>query len=197
MKYLHSALAVASLVLTSTAIASAHVIVTPGQVGVAATQTFSVSVPSEKDGLTATSVRLVIPGGLQQVNPTVQAGWKIYLKTDSSSNVTEITWSGTAIPAGQRADLTFRAQAPATAQELDWKAYQTYSDGSVVSWDQTPVPGHETDDSMTPYSKTVVVNDLTTPSPSKQADPVARWFSSFAVVFSLIGLGLAIRRSRS
>ncbi len=44
-----------------------------------------------------------------------------------------VTWSGT-IPVGQREDFSFGAQVPGTAMQLDWKAYQTYTDGTVVHW---------------------------------------------------------------
>ena len=78
----------------------------------------------------------------------------------------EIDWTGGSIPAGERDEFNFQAQVPATPTTLDWKAYQTYSDGSIVTWDQNPA----TMDKMTngqmdmskggPYSETMVVNDL-------------------------------------
>lgn len=89
-------------------------IVTPNQVGIAATQTFSMAVPSEKDGLTITAFRLLIPAGLQQISPIIQTDWKIALKKDSKDTVSEIDMSGNALAFNQLANLSFRAQAPAT-----------------------------------------------------------------------------------
>ena len=85
-RYFYSLISLVGVLLPIVSTASAHVIVTPNQVGIAATQTFSMAVPSEKDGLTITAVRLLIPAGLQQISPIIQL-----------------------------ADLSFRAQSPATA----------------------------------------------------------------------------------
>jgi hypothetical protein len=49
--------------------------------------------------------------------------------------VSEISWTGGNIPAGQRDEFLFSAQAPASSTTIPWKAYQTYADGSVVAWD--------------------------------------------------------------
>jgi uncharacterized protein YcnI len=141
-------------------VASAHVVVKPGDVGVGAFATFTTGVPNEKEQ-TVTGLRLVIPAGLQHVSPNVKPGWTIGEQksgTGEDATVTEINWTGGQIPAGQRDDFAFSAQAPATAGELHWKAYQTYADGTVVAWDQTP--SGKDDESVTPYSTTRVVNDL-------------------------------------
>jgi periplasmic copper chaperone A len=135
----------------------------------------------------------MLPDGLKDIMPTVTPGWTI---TTSGS---EIDWTGGSIPSGQRADFTFRAQVPASPTTLKWKAYQTYSDGSVVSWDQDPVPGHEEDDSMTPYSQTTVINDLTpSPTPETQSSnssaSTAETFAIVALALSAVSLGIVIRK---
>src|SRR5687768_3143391 len=56
--------------------ASAHVTVKPAEVLTASFQTFTVSVPNEKDE-PAIEVRVLIPPGLQHVMPTVKPGWNI------------------------------------------------------------------------------------------------------------------------
>src|SRR5436309_5049177 len=76
--------------------AFAHVIVSPHQVGVAATQNFTVNVPSEKDN-PIVSVKLLLPDGLSSVVPYVVPGWTISTKSSGSGDtatVTEIDWSG-------------------------------------------------------------------------------------------------------
>lgn len=167
--------------------AFAHVVVKPDTVGVSAFQTFTTGVPNEKDNPT-TQIRLVIPDGLKEVSPTVKPGWKIDEKKDGD-NVTEITWSGGQIPVGQRDDFTFSAQAPDKETTLAWKAYQTYSDGTVVSWDQTPDPNKKDDDSLTPYSQTKVVNDLTAASnTSGKTDRTPLYVSLLALVVAIVAL---------
>jgi len=154
-------LAVAA-VIALPAMASAHVVVRPDTVDVAAYQTFTTGVPNEKD-VAVTELRLTIPAGLEHVTPTVKLGWDISTKK-SGDTVTEISWTGGLIPAGQRDEFSFSAQAPAAATTLQWKAYQTYADGSVVSWDQAPSSDKGDDKASNggPYSTTKVINDLAT-----------------------------------
>ncbi len=145
----------------------AHVTVKPNQVGVAAYQTFVMGVPVEKE-VPTTTLRLVIPEGLKSVTPNVKPGWKIEIKRQSegeAAKVTEITWTGGSIPSGQRDEFAFSAQAPAQETQLQWKAYQTYADGTVVNWDQDPNAQKSSsadNESSTPFSITKVVNDLKT-----------------------------------
>lgn len=142
--------------------ALAHVVVKPGEVGVGAFQTFTVGVPNEKDNAT-TQVRLVLPEGLEHVSPNVKPGWTIEVQRGEGEEApaTEIIWSGGTIPQGQRDDFYFSAKVPAQEATLTWKAYQTYEDGTVVSWDGTD--GHDADyeENAGPASETRVINDLT------------------------------------
>ncbi len=170
----------------------AHVTIQPAQVLTGEYQTFTTSVPNEKE-IPAIGVRLVMPNGIQSVTPTVKQGWVVNV-TKSNDKVTEITWSGGVIDKDLRDEFTFSAQAPAKAGDITWKAYQTYQDGSVVSWDQKPTDdhGHDSEDeSKGPYSVTSVVDsedeardDRTDASPSI-VTPV---LSMAAFVISLIAL---------
>jgi uncharacterized protein YcnI len=51
-------------------VASAHVVVKPAEVGVAARQAFTVGVPNEKD-VPVVKLRLVVPDGVKSVTPNV------------------------------------------------------------------------------------------------------------------------------
>lgn len=123
--------------LSVPAIAAAHVVVKPSVVETATYQIFTVSVPNEKS-LPTTELELVVPVGLQSVTPSVKPGWKISTVKSSNSEeavVTKINWTGGSIPEGQRDDFSFSAKTPDNPTGLVWKAYQTYADGLVVSWD--------------------------------------------------------------
>lgn len=147
---------------------SAHVVVKPATAGIGAYQIFTMGVPSEKPVATV-GLRLVLPDGLNSVTPNVKPGWKVEVKTQATGKKitdedgmetdemkpVEIDWTGGSVPAGQRDEFSFQSQAPATPTTLTWKAYQTYADGSVVAWDQTPGT-----DVKNPYSKTSIVDDL-------------------------------------
>ncbi len=150
----------AIIVAAAPLMASAHISVTPDEVNVGEYPTFSVNVPVEK-GVATTDVRLVVPDGLNYVQPNVKAGWKISTKKSGKgleATVTEIRWSGGSIPAEQREQFLFAAQAPEMATELNWKAYQTYADGTVVAWNEEPTD--EEAEGSKPYSVTKVTNDL-------------------------------------
>lgn len=158
-------------VLMVAAQAHAHVVVKPAEVGVAERTNFVVGVPTEGEYPT-TMVRLLIPESMQSVRPNVKPGWNIELVKagdGEAARVSEIIWSGGSIPAEQRDEFLFSAQAPAQEGDLQWKAYQTYGDGSIVAWDTNPetVKAHESgahgsDDKNTPkpFSITKVINDL-------------------------------------
>lgn len=148
--------------------AFAHVVVTPSQANVGERVKFSISVPNERE-VAVTSLKLDIPKGVTDVQPNVMAGWAIET-IKSSDNVASITWSGT-IPTGQRADFEFKVQVPAQTGELDWKAYQTYADGTVVSWNEKPTTTATDNEASTsgPYSITQVKNDLAQTSDSSDA----------------------------
>ncbi len=177
----------ATLLLILPVVASAHVIVTPGQTFVGKELVFTVSVPNERT-TPVTSIKLDIPKGVDQVTPTVTPGWTI-TTTNTGNNTTAITWTGS-IPVGQREDFSFGAQAPANATQLDWKAYQTYADGTVVHWDQKPNGSDDASGTAGPYSVTEVVNDLSpTPTGSSPGkDTLALVLSVAALTLSIGGL---------
>lgn len=182
-------------VLVLPAVAYAHVVVTPSQTSVGTRTLFSVSVPNEKE-VAVTGITLDIPRGLQEVVPNVNAGWHITTTKDSQGNVTSITWAGT-VPVGQRADLVFKARAPAEAGELDWKASQTYADGTVVRWNQKPDTdmGDSKDNAAGPYSVTKVINDeASANTPSTTTSKAALAFICSVAALALSVGGLFLRR---
>ena len=179
--------------------AFAHAVVKPATAGIGAFQTFTLGVPSEKDQPTV-GVRLVLPEGLNYVSPNVKPGWQIEVKK-TGDKAAEISWTGGNIPSGQRDDFIFSAQVPASAGSLHWKVYQTYKDGSIVSWDQDPsAPQPKTSDGkmdfskVGPYSTTQVIDDLSfTSAPQKSwwdqnGQTASMVISLLALIISVIAL---------
>jgi uncharacterized protein YcnI len=129
---------IGTLVFSLTGVASAHIVVEPSDAKTGADQTFTVGVPVERDNPTV-KVRLVIPAGLTSVTPTVKPGWTIKTEKQgegADATISSITWSGGEIGANLRDEFTFSAKTPDNPVDLQWRAYQTYKDGTVVSWDQ-------------------------------------------------------------
>ncbi len=212
-----------ALVLTMAAITSvlspyalAHVTVKPAQVGVAAYQTFTAGVPNEKD-IPTTGLRVVIPEGMTSVMPIVKPGWTISTKTvkvGDKENVSEIIWSGGSIPAGQRDEFGFSAKSPASEATVQWKTYQTYSNGVIVAWDQSPEElkkaeeakagsngeQKEEEHAVGPYSETKVVNDLTgaidtiAQPQTSSSDSVSQLMAGIAMIASFAALAIGLKK---
>ncbi len=191
--------------LTFSASVSAHVVVKPAEVIVAGFQTFTVNVPNEKD-ISTTNVKLIIPANLKHVQPTQKNGWQINIEKDGAgetATIQSITWSGNEIKAGFRDEFTFSGQVPGEATELQWKAHQTYADGTVVSWDKPNENGHSKGDSNSgPFSVTRVVAGPTDASIEKASQAAADsrsiantalYIGSAGIIIGLIGVYLGTR----
>ena len=167
-------------------IASAHVVVKPAQVPTGSFESFSVGVPNEKD-IPTTSLRLVMPDGLQYVSAKLAPGWKVDITktgTGEDAKVTEITWSGNEIPAGFRDDFVFSAKVPDSATDLTWKAYQTYQDGTVVAWDMKD--NGKDEEGSTPASITKVVAKTPDTLNTDVKDSTARNVAALALIIGVL-----------
>ena len=179
-------------------LAFAHVVVTPNEALTGAYETFTTSVPNEKD-IPVTGIRLVIPDTIESVTPTVKPGWEIQTKK-TGDKVSEINWTGGTIAPELRDTFTFSAHMPAKAGEISWKAYQTYQDGTVVSWDQQPTKdghGHGSEDeSKGPYSMTTVSDkdDDATETQDNSSSTVLYVVSVAALVLSVFAVFRTTRK---
>lgn len=189
---------------------SAHVVVKPNEVMTSARTNFVVGVPTEGTSPT-TGLRLLVPEGLKSVRPNVKPGWYIEVKKlgqGTDAVVTEIIWTGGAIPPEQRDEFVFSAQAPAQETNLNWKAYQTYQDGKVVAWDQDPkvveeynqahasAAGHDVHagEGPKPFSITRIKGDQTTAPKPNANEPTSAPVSApgtTPLILSVVALGVA------
>jgi len=91
------------------------------------------------------------PTPIVLLNPEAGSGWQVRVvmaalpkpvTTDDgtfTSTVSEIDWTGGTIPVGQFGQFNVLAQGiPTGTSQLVFKAIQSYSDGTVVSWIQVP-----------------------------------------------------------
>lgn len=190
------------LLITLVKSADAHVVVRPDEVGIGTYQTFTVSVPVEKDTATIV-VRLLIPEGLESVRPNVKPGWDLEIVRENNepeSRVVELVWTNGSIPKDQRDEFHFSARTPTEPTTLRWSAYQTYADGSIVAWDldetdQRPKTQEgESDFSVLgPVSTTQVIDDLADETQKKPRVNPDIWTAA-ALAMSLGALGMQFLR---
>jgi len=139
--------------LVAAAGASAHAIVSPPVAQNAKLQQFTLSVPTEKEGVTTTTVELTVPAGfaIDSFEPA-PAPWKQQVQSTGSGDsavVQKVTWSGGSTPTDE--DAVFRFNASTTGvKTYTFAVRQTYSDGSVVDW-----TGPESSDTPAPTVKAV------------------------------------------
>jgi uncharacterized protein YcnI len=101
-------------------------------------------VPNESDkGATTTALTIALPDVASASTETLP-GWTAKLDRDAASGtIHSVTWAalpGGGIPVDQFALFRISVQLPNT-DTVSFPATQTYSDGSVVKWDQPPLPG--------------------------------------------------------
>jgi uncharacterized protein len=100
-------------------------------------QLYSLAVPTEKSGLTTTTIVMTVPAGFgidSFVPPP--PGWHMKVAQTGSGDsavVTKVTWTGGHTPTGDDSLFQFLAQ-PAAAKTYTFQVEQTYSDGSIVNW---------------------------------------------------------------
>jgi uncharacterized protein YcnI len=128
--------------------ASAHAIMSPPVAQDGKLQQFTLSVPTEKEGATTTTIELTVPAGfaIDSFEPTT-AGWKQQVQATGSGEsavVQKVIWTGGTTPTDE--DSVFRFNASTSgAKTYVFDVRQTYSDGTVVDWSgpessDTPAP---------------------------------------------------------
>lgn len=108
----------------------AHVVVTPRESTAGAEQTYTVRVPTE-GAVSSTSVELDIPAGVHVMQVASGDGFTFDVKKDGN-RIVSITWTREIKPK-EFALFTFTAHNPQSGA-LQWKAHQTFADGSMRHW---------------------------------------------------------------
>jgi uncharacterized protein YcnI len=115
-----------------------HAIVSPPVAKAKVLQQFTLSVPTEKEGVTTRSVELFVPAGFEIDSFEPSPGWT---RSEESSGY---TWAGGRVPTDEDAVFRFNAKLD-SRKRYTFKVRQSYSDGSVVDWNgpessDTPAP---------------------------------------------------------
>ena len=156
-RWLVASVTVIGAVVVAASPAWAHVDIDPSSEPKGGTEVFAFRVPTESP--TASTVRLDVqfPTNFPFANVLVQdkAGWTFTTQTAPlpkpittddgtfTSAVTEVSWVATAggIPPGAFDLFNVFATLPSNTSKITFKAVQTYSDGTVVSWIELPTKG--------------------------------------------------------
>ena len=225
-----SALAVAVAVVLgglAAGVAQAHVRVQADSTQSGSFSQLTFRVPNEEDSAGTVTVQVTLPqdSPFLYVSTKPLPGWSVTVTeaplpapvTVSGTTVTKaprtVTWqaqAGTRIEPGQYQDFDISAGPLPAAGTVLLPATQTYSDGTVVAWDQpTPAGGAEpehpapalvvTAAAASPGGATSAPPAAVSAPPSATADtsdPVARVLAGVALVVALGGTVLALRRRR-
>jgi uncharacterized protein YcnI len=142
------------IVAGAATMASAHVTVSPSSIPKGTSDvilTFRVPNESTTASVVGLKVQFPVTHPIVLVNPEAGSGWQVDeiraqlpkpVTTDDgtfTSVTSEIDWSGGTIAVGQFGEFNVLAQGiPTDTDQLVFKAIQTYSDGTVVSWIEVP-----------------------------------------------------------
>lgn len=125
----------------------AHAEVSPSVVLAKSSQVFTLAVPTEKEGLTTTTIEMTPPSGFGIDSFAPAPGWKRDVQSTGSgeqAQVQKVTWSGGHVPTDEDAIFQFIGT-PSSAKTFTFTVRQTYSDGSIADWSgpessDTPAP---------------------------------------------------------
>lgn len=132
-------------------VASAHVNVQPQETSQGKYEVFTVRVPSENEEVQTTKVEVKFSEDVNVTRFEPKPGWTYEVQKDDTGKITSVTWTaeGKGLSSTEFGQFNMQGKVGDDAKEIVWKAYQTYSDGSVVEWVGAP-------DADKPASVTVV-----------------------------------------
>lgn len=118
------------VLILATATLQAHVVVQPRESQAGAEQIYTVRVPTEGT-VSTTSLELDIPEGLHVMQVASGEGFTFEVRREND-RIVAVTWTREIKPK-EFALFTFTAHNPSSGA-LQWKAHQTFADGSTRHW---------------------------------------------------------------
>lgn len=123
-----------AFMIIATAVACAHITVSPDKSVSGKSETYSFRVPNEKEGTTTVKFELQLPSELGRVFFEAMPGWKLSLEKDDAGKVTRASWSGGSIGSSEYAQFRCVVRNPPNVTKLVWKVIQYYADGTKDEW---------------------------------------------------------------
>jgi uncharacterized protein YcnI len=147
---MRKAVVIAAAVTGALALAPAafgHATVSPPVAKAKVLQQFTLSVPTEEEGATTTSVELTVPSGFAIDSFEPEPGWKRSEQATGAGEekvIQKVTWTGGSVPTDEDAVFRFNASLD-SSKTYTLHVRQTYSSGKVVDWtgaesSDTPAP---------------------------------------------------------
>ncbi|WP_432252645.1 YcnI family copper-binding membrane protein [Streptomyces sp. HNM1019] len=158
------------LVLLTAGPAFAHVSVQPGQAEKGGYSTINFKVPNERDDSSTVKLEVTLPADhpLASVMPQPVPGWDVKVTKSKlpkpiqmhgekvTEAVTKVTWTGGKIEPGMFQQFPVSVgQLPEDADQLAFKALQTYDNKEVVRWIEEPKEGAAEPENPAPVLKLV------------------------------------------
>jgi uncharacterized protein YcnI len=188
----------------------AHVHVSSDDAVRGATALVTFQVPNESNtGARTTALSVTLPN-VASARTEYLPGWTATLDRDAAAGtVRAVTWTAAldgGIPVDQFALFRLSVQLPDT-DTVSFPATQTYSDGTVVKWDQPPLPGGAEPEHPAPALTLAAgsgphdhhPSGAAPPAtaPAKAADNSARVLAGAALVLAAAGVFLVLIRRRT
>jgi uncharacterized protein YcnI len=154
----------AALALVLADAAFAHAIMSPPVAKAKVAQQFTLSVPTEEEGATTTTIELTVPSGFSIDSFEAEPGWTRAEQATGSGEektIQQVTWSGGKVPTDEDAVFRFNGSMD-SSKTYTFKVRQTYSNGKVVDWtgsesSDTPAPTIEAVSSFGGSSSTLTI----------------------------------------
>ncbi|MFT4082613.1 MAG: YcnI family protein [Nocardioides sp.] len=190
--------AAAGAVLLIAGPASAHVTVNPSEAPGGGYAKLTFRVPTESDTASTTKLKVVFPTdpGFASVSLKPHPGWRAVV-TRSGEDVSAVTWTArstaAAIKPGQFDEFDISLGPLPDSGEVVFKALQSYSDGSVVRWIETPAAGQSDDVELehpAPTLTLVAVDDDDSTASDGSADSDGSGDSKAPLILSIVGIAL-------
>jgi uncharacterized protein YcnI len=196
----------AALVLAIAGPASAHVTVNPNTAVQGAYTKVSFRVPTESDTASTTKLQVTLPTDtpIASVSTKPVVGWTVAtvksklatpIKSDDgdiTEAVTQITWTatkGAEIKPGQFQEFDVSLGPLPSANQIVFKALQTYSDGNIVRWIDEPATDGSEPEHPAPVLKLTAAN---APAAAPATTTVAQTSAAAPAKSSNAGLGWGI-----
>jgi uncharacterized protein YcnI len=200
----------AALLGLGAGVASAHVTVNPPNATAGSYAKLTFRVPTESDAASTVSVQVSLPTDHPFASVSLQPvpGWTATKKTATfdppvtagkftlTDAVSAVTWTaddGVGVKPGEFQEFSLSVGPVPDVASLTFPAVQTYSDGSVVTWDQVAAAGQDPHSLDHPAPLLTVAATAQPAAPSSgSSDLTAQILAAAALVIAAVALVVAV-----